>query len=118
MRRLLAVAVLVPCLVACGGSSSATQAFNGCISQTRFLVLVQHGSGNNVNEMIKDRMRGVVVGDFAALRSERAAEAFPTTLAGSGARNGRYVVFTTVPVGRDATAIERCFDRVFPPFGS
>ena len=99
------------------GSSSA-KAFNACIHQTRFLVLTRHGSGNKVIEMIKDRARGAVVGEFARFPSERAAEAFRTLLAGAAARNGRYVMRTTVAVGRDAGAVEVCFDRVFPLDGS
>jgi hypothetical protein len=96
----------------------ARPAFNACISQTRSLVLGRHASGNKAIALIRDRAHGAVVGEFALLPSERAAEAFSTTLAGSGAQNGRHVVFTTDPVGRDATAIELCFDRVFPPLAS
>jgi hypothetical protein len=115
----VAFAVVAFAVVAFAGrGGGAGAAFNACISQTRFLVLARYASGSEAIEMIKDRAHGAVVGEFALLPSERAAEAFSTTLAGSGAQNGRYVVFTTVPVGRDATAIELCFDRVFPPFAS
>jgi hypothetical protein len=104
------VAFTVVAFVGRGGGVGA--AFNACISQTRFLVLVRHESGNNVIEMIKDRAHGAAVGEFALLPSERAAEALTTTLAGFGARSDRYVVFTTVPpLDPDATAIERCWDR-------
>jgi hypothetical protein len=104
------VAFAVVAFVGRGGGAEA--AFNACISQPRFLVLVRHGSGNNVIEMIKDRAHGAVVGAFALLPSERAAEALTTTLAGFGARSDRYVVLTRVPaLDPDATAIERCWDR-------
>jgi hypothetical protein len=95
------------------GRDGGVAAVNACITQTRFLVLVRHGSGNNVIEMIKDRAHGAVVGELAVLPSDREAEAFPVTLAGSGARNGRYVMATATPLGRDAAAIEGCTDRLF-----
>lgn len=40
-----------------GRGRDAGTAFNACISQTRFLVLVRHGSGSKVIEKIKDRAR-------------------------------------------------------------
>lgn len=99
------------------GSGSGT-AFDACISQTRSLVLTHHRSGDKVIETIKDRAHSEVVGEFARLPSERAAEAFPTPVTGAAARNGRYVMFTNDLVGRDPTAVERCFDRVFPLDGA
>ena len=99
-----------------GGGGAAS--FNACISQTRFLVLVRHGSGNNVIEMIKDRAHGAVVGEFARFPSQRAAMAGALpgmTPAGFGAENGRYLVSTTFPaLDPDATAIENCWSRFFP----
>jgi hypothetical protein len=126
MRRLVVVAVLVPWLAACGGSShpsersNATEAFNACIGQQPELVVVaRRGTGSKLVEMIKDRSRGAVVGEFVRLSSVRAAEAMVTPLGGFGARSGRYVVFTTVSlVDPDASAVERCTDRVFAPFPS
>jgi hypothetical protein len=104
------VAFAVVAFVGPGGGVGA--AFNACISQPRFLVLVRYGPGNSGIEMIKDRAHGAVVGEFALLPSERAAEALTTTLAGLGARSDRYVVLTRVPpLDPDATAIERCWDR-------
>ena len=61
-----------------GGGSGSVAAFNACISQTRFLALEEHRSGNKVIEMLKDRAHGAVVGQFAVLRSVRAAVALPT----------------------------------------
>jgi hypothetical protein len=95
-----------------GGGGGGIAAFNGCIRQARFLVLVRHGSGNGVIETIKDRARGAVDGEVA---SGRAAP----SLGGAAAANGPYVMSTATPLGRDATAIELCWDRGFPqPFDS
>ena len=90
-----------------GGNNGGVAAVNACITQTRVLVLVRHGSGNGVVETIKDRARGAVVGEVASGRT-------PATLGGAAAANGRYVMSTATPLGRDATAIEGCWDRFFP----
>ena len=82
-------------------------AFNACVAQTRFLVLIRHGYGNSFVETIKDRVRGTVVGEVATDRP-------PTTLGGAAAVNGRYDMFTATPLGRDTTAIEGCWGRFFP----
>lgn len=116
------VALTAVALSGCGGGAPAVghgpgqpEAFNSCVRQTRFLVVVPHRSGTTVIELIKARGHSAVVGGFAALPSARAANLFPTANAGSGARNGRYVMFTTVALGRNASAIQDCFDRFFPP---
>jgi len=104
------VAVAVVVFVGSGRdsrNSDGVAAFNACISQTRFLVPARHGSGNRVIETIKDRVRGAVVGEVDSGRT-------PTTLGGAAAANGRYVMSTATPLGRDATAIEGCWDRFFP----
>ena len=90
-----------------GGNSGGVGAFNACITQTRFLGLVHRGYGNSFVETIQDRMRDAVVGEVAPGRS-------PTALGGASAANGRYVMSTATPVGRDATAIQGCWDRFFP----
>jgi len=90
--------------------SGSVEAFNACIGKSRFLVLTRHGSGNKLIEIIKDRARGGVVGEFAG----RAAEGFHVPLAGTGEGDGRYQMFTEVPLGRDARAIQLCFGAVFP----
>ena len=99
-----------------GAGSGSVAAFNACIGQARFLVLEENRAGNRIIEAIKDRANGTVVGQFAALRSVRAAESLrtPFGIAGSGAVNGRYVLFTKTPLGRDASAIERCGEPEFP----
>jgi hypothetical protein len=89
------------------GNSGGLEAFNACITHTRFLVLVRYGHGNSVVATIKDRVRGAVVGEVTAGRTT-------STLGGAAAGNGRYVMSTATPLGRDATAIERCWDRFFP----
>ena len=106
------VAFAVVALVGSGGdgvNSGGVAAFNACITQTRFLVLVGHEPGNSVIETIKDRVPGAVVGEVASGRT-------PPTLGGAAAANGRYVMSTATPLGRDANAIEGCWDRVFPMF--
>lgn len=110
------VAFAVFAVVAIGGSGGGVPAFNACISQTRFLFLAKHGSGNKVIEMIKDRARGAEVAEFALLPSVRAAEPLssPFGIAGAETANGRYVLFTRAPLGRDASAIERCGEPEFP----
>jgi hypothetical protein len=90
-----------------GGNSGGVGAFNACVTQTRFLVLVRHGDANSFVETINDRVRGGVEGQVTAGRT-------PRILGGAAARNGRYVMSTATPVGRDASAIEGCWDRFFP----
>jgi hypothetical protein len=89
------------------GNSGGVGAFNACITRTRFLVLVGHRDGNGFVETINDRVRDAVVGEVVTDRP-------PTTLGGAAAANGRYVMSTATPLGRDATAIEGCWDRFFP----
>jgi hypothetical protein len=90
-----------------GGNSGGLGAFNACITHTRFLVLVRHGYGSSVVATINDRLRGAVVGEVTTGRT-------PSTLGGAAAENGRHVMSTATPLGRDASAIERCWDRFFP----
>ena len=96
-----------------GGGGSAFNggggvvAFNGCVRHTRFLALIRHGSKRGVIETIEDPARGTVQGDVAFGRA-------PTILGGAAAANGPYVMSTATPLGRDASAIERCWDRFFP----
>ena len=90
-----------------GGNGGGVGAVNACITQTRFLVLVRPGYENSLVETIKDRVRDAVVGEVATDRP-------PTALGGAAAVNGRYDMSTATPLGRDATAIEGCWDRSFP----
>lgn len=101
-----------------GRGDGGAAAFNACISQTRFVARVRHGAGSEIIETIERRAHRTVVGEFAVFASARAeaASAPPgMPLAGFGAANGRYALFTTVPaVDPDANAIENCWNRVFP----
>ena len=92
-----------------GGSSGGggIAAFNGCVTGTRFLVVVSDGPSNGLVETIEDRVHDGVVGEVATDRA-------PTTLGGAAAGNDGYLMSTATPLGRDATAIERCWDGVFP----
>ena len=105
----MAVFAAVAFVVSSGGGSSGggVGGFNSCITGTRFLVLVRHGRENDVVETIKDRALGAVVGEVAAGRH-------PNTLGGAAAGNGRYVMSTRTPLGRDAVSIEKCWDSFSP----
>lgn len=110
----LILTTAVAIIAVTGTSRGGAAAFNTCINRTGFLVLAHHKSGNKVIETIEDRAHRAVVGEFAVLRSAQAADPFPTTLAGSGAQNGRYVISTKDAVSRYAGAIKGCFDRILP----
>jgi hypothetical protein len=108
------VVLVVVALVGRGGGGvtafnggGGVAAFNGCIHHTRFLALMRHGSGSGVIETIEDRAHGTVQGEVASGRA-------PTILGGAAAANGPYVMSTATPLGRDASAIEGCWDRFFP----
>ncbi|MGH2844342.1 MAG: hypothetical protein ACRDKL_12285 [Solirubrobacteraceae bacterium] len=92
--------------------------FNACLSQKHFLVAKKYRSGHRVIDTIKDRATGVVVGELAVLPSLRAAETFTSTTigppGGTGEGNGRMVLFTKAPTGRDTNAILTCSDPEFP----
>ena len=90
-----------------GDHSGGVGVFNACISHTRFLVLVDRGSRNGVIETIRDRANRGLVGEVAAGRA-------PVTLGGAAAGDGRYLMSTATPLGRDASAIETCWDRFSP----
>lgn len=81
--------------------------FNNCITQARFLVLVPHRQ-QPVIETIRDRGRGALVGQVVT------AGAGPT-LPGAAAATDQYLMSTPAPSGRDATAIEQCWDSYSPP---
>ncbi len=109
------LAVIGVAFVALRGSGSRSIAvFNSCIRQTRFLVLERHRSGHGLIEAIRDRAGGALVGEFAAFTSVQAEDAFRTPMAGTGEANGRWVLFTTSLVGRDANAILSCGNPEFP----
>jgi hypothetical protein len=81
--------------------------FNACIKRTRFLVLVRHGNSTSATETIDDRARGGEVGEVAIGR-----RAPMVGVSASG--NGRYVMSTATPVGRDASSIDGCWNSAFP----
>jgi hypothetical protein len=96
-----------------GGGRSGIATFYACIRETRFLVLVHEPRGGFVLEKITDRARGDLVGEVAVNR------AFPVAsrpmLGGAAAATDRYLMSTATPDGRDASAIERCWDSFSPP---
>jgi hypothetical protein len=117
----ISAAVLVPVIAMVillhGGGSAGVDAFNACIGQKHFLVTTKHGSGHRVIDTVNDRATGALVGVFAVLPSLRAAETFTSSIgppSGTGEGNGRMVLFTNVPSGRDANAIMTCSIPEFP----
>jgi hypothetical protein len=99
-----AVAVIVLTGVGNGGGGEA--GFNACVANDRALVLAGHGSGDGAVEQITHRSRDGVVAMVSTGRS-------PRTLGGAVAADGGYVMSTATPAGRDALAIEDCWDRAF-----
>jgi hypothetical protein len=81
--------------------------FNACIGRRQFLALARDRPGTNVIEVIDDRARGAKVGQVTSGRGGG-------TLGGAAAGNGRFTMSTATPLGRDATAIERCWDQYSP----
>ena len=113
----LVVAVAAVVIGVSAGGSPGVDTFNACLSQKHFLVANKHRSGHRVIDMIRDRATGVLVGEFAVLPSLRAAETFTSIIgppSGTGAGNGRMVLFTRVPTGRDTNAILTCSYPEFP----
>lgn len=116
---LLAVVALAAVVIAVHGrgGSPGVDAFNACISQTRFLVTTERRSSHQIIDTIKDRANGTVVGEFAVLPSLRAAATFTSNIGppkGTGEGNGRMVLFTNIPTGRDTKAILTCGNPEFP----
>jgi len=105
---LISMGVLAVVAFRDGGKSGGMKEFNACITGTRFLVLTRQEHENSFVETIEDRARSAVVGEVTVNRMP------PITLGGAAAGNGRYVMSTATPLGRDATAIEGCWDRFFP----
>jgi hypothetical protein len=106
------IAVSALAIVACGGGQigghhAGLRIFNDCIARSHFLVLAYNRSGSEIVEVIRDRVRGETVGEVASGRPA-------ATLGGAAAGNGRLTMSTATPLGRDATAIERCWDRFSP----
>lgn len=89
-----------------GAGSTKLSSFQDCLDAHHFLVLTRHAQDKRVLVTIRDRARGTVVGEVASGKN--------AVLGGAAAENGRYLMSTATPLGRDATAIEDCWDRVFP----
>lgn len=107
---LLGVCAMVS--IACGGnrhgsSSAGLSVFNACIARNHFLDLVRDRHATGFVEVINDRAEGAKVGEVT---SGRAA----SILGGAAASNGQFTMSTATPLGRDATAIERCWDQLSP----
>ena len=119
---IVVVAVVVTSLDGSGGGG--LPAFNACIRQKRFLVLVRHRSPNGVIETIKDRALGTLEGEVADDRLPPVRNALsgqvvipgqpPPILGGVGAGGGPYVMSTGSVVGQDANAIINCWDGPYP----
>jgi hypothetical protein len=112
---LVAIGVLVIAAGACAvvelsgsGDSGGLHVFNACIAQKQFLVLVGHGNRHGVIETVTDRKSGGLVAEVADNRAD------PMMLGGAAAVANRYVMSTATPLGRDASAIEECWDSYSP----
>ena len=60
---------------------------------------------------------GVAVGEFAMFLTSRAAKTFTSTIgppSGSGSGNGRFLLLTLTPDGRDAQAMFTCSEPEIP----
>lgn len=112
VRSAALIAICVSVSVACGGSRHGRSnpglgVFNACIARRHFLGLVRDPDAGDIVEVINDRAEGVKVGEVT---SGRAAG----ILGGAAASDGRFTMSTATPLGRDATAIERCWDQFSP----
>jgi len=118
LGALVLVVLLVAVVITAGGGSNPVDTFNACLRNTHFLVATKHRADRRMVDVIRDRATGVMVGEVAVLPTVRAAETFTSSIGppgGSGARNGRMILFTRVPSGRDANAIITCSLPEFPP---
>jgi len=120
------IARITAALVLVAGTAVAVMAFHAgrdmhtfsaCIGQKHFLVARTRRSGRRVIDRITDRATGVLEGEVAVLPSVRAAAMFTSSIGppgGTGAANGRMILFTRIPYGRDANAILTCSLPEFP----
>lgn len=91
------------------GDSGGLGVFNACIDQKHFLVLARHGNQRGVIETLSDRKSGALAGEVAA--NNRVPRIM---LGGAAAATDRYLMSTVTPLGRDASAIEDCWDSYSP----
>jgi hypothetical protein len=89
-----------------GAGNAKLSSFQDCVDARHFFVLTRQGPDTRVLVTIRDRARGTVVGEVATGKH--------ATLGGAAAKNGRYLMSTATPLGRDAAAIENCWDHFFP----
>lgn len=113
----LVAAVAISLFVASDGHGPGVSTFNACLSHKPFLTTTVRLSNHRVVDTIRDRASGSVVGELAMLPTVRARENFSTTRwlpAGSGSANGRFLLLTHSPAGRDAQAMFTCSQTVIP----
>jgi len=99
--------VVIGCVAEHAGQSAGLGVFNACIGHSQFLTLARDRSGSKVLEVIDDRARDAKVAEVTSGRDAG-------TLGGAAAGNDRFTMSTATPLGRDASAIERCWDRYSP----
>jgi hypothetical protein len=104
-------------VVASGGHGPDVSTFNACLSHKPFFATTVRRSNGRVIDTISDRDSGEVVGEFAMFLTSRAARTFTGTIgppSGSGSANGRFLLFTRTPDGRDAQAMFTCSQPEIP----
>jgi hypothetical protein len=117
VSAMVLIPVIALVIISNAGRSAGVDAFNACIGQKHFLVATKRRSGHRVIDTIKDRARGTVVGVFAVLSSVQERESFTSTIGppgGTGEANGRMILFTRIPDGRDTRVILACGTPEFP----
>ena len=112
-----AVAIIV--VITNDGHGPDVANFSACVSHRPFLTTTVRRSNGFVIDTIRDRASGVVVGEFAMLpTSRRAAATFTSTIGpasgGSGSANGRFLLYTRSPDGRDTQAMFTCSEPEIP----
>jgi hypothetical protein len=111
---LMGVAALVLIIASDHGESSSDglAAFNSCVVQHRFLAVTRHRHSSVLIETIDDRGHHALVAQVAPNRPRHR-----NMLGGAAAADAGYLMSTATPLGRDATAIENCWDSVWPVAG-
>lgn len=113
----LVAVVAVVVVVANGGHGPDVSTFNSCLSREPFLTTVVRRSDGRVVDTISDRASGEVVGKFAMFLTSGAARAYSSPIgppSGSGSANGRFLLLTRSPVGRDAQVMFTCSEPEIP----
>lgn len=113
----LVTAVAIVVVLANDGHGPDVSTFNACLSRKPFLTTTVRRSNGRVIDTISDRASGEVVGKFAMFLTSRAAKIYTSTIgppSGSGSANGRFLLLTRSPDGRDAQAMFTCSEREIP----